>query len=43
MYVIEDEHGKEILIPAIPHCILDVDLDAQGMIGAHLLDGLLDL
>ena len=34
--------SKKILLPAIPSCILDVDLDKQTML-VHVLDGLLDL
>ena len=42
VYVIETEEKKEILIPAIPDCVLDVNLE-EGTILIHLLDGLLDL
>ena len=42
MYVVERENGKDILLPAIRQCILDVDLKEQVMT-VHLLDGLLDL
>ncbi|MDE6127785.1 MAG: ribosome maturation factor RimM [Lachnospiraceae bacterium] len=34
--------GKEILIPAIRQCILDVDIDEKNMT-VHLLEGLLDI
>lgn len=37
-----DTGSKKILLPAIPSCILDVDLDKQTML-VHVLDGLLDL
>lgn len=37
-----DTGSKKILLPAIPSCILNVDLDKQ-MILVHVLDGLLDL
>lgn len=31
VYVVETDEGKEILLPAIPSCILDVDVDAAKM------------
>ena len=34
--------GKEYLFPAIPQCILDVNLENQT-VTVHILDGLLDL
>ncbi|MBT9775814.1 16S rRNA processing protein RimM [Clostridium sp. MCC353] len=37
-----DTGSKKVLLPAIPSCILDVDLDKQTM-RVHVLDGLLDL
>lgn len=42
VYVVEMKNGKEVLLPAIKQCILDVDLDAQKMT-VHVMDGLLDL
>lgn len=42
VYVVEMKEGKEVLIPAIPSCILEVDLEANCMT-VHLLEGLLDL
>ena len=42
VYVVEMENGKEVLIPAIKQCILQVDLEA-GQMHVHLLEGLLDL
>ena len=42
VYVIEDQEGKEYLFPAIPQCILDVNLDEQT-VTVHIMDGLLDL
>lgn len=42
VYVVETKDGKEVLLPAIPDCVLDVDLDA-GHVIVHILDGLLDL
>ena len=42
VYVVERENGKELLLPAIKDCILDVDLE-EGVMTVHVLDGLLDL
>ena len=42
VYVVERENGKELLLPAIKDCILDVDLE-NGVMTVHVLDGLLDL
>ena len=42
VYVIESLEGKEYLFPAIPQCILDVNLESQT-VTVHILDGLLDL
>ncbi len=42
VYIVQQENGKELLIPAIKECILDVDLE-QGIMKIHLMDGLLDL
>lgn len=41
VYVVETEDGKEILLPAIRDCILDVDLTEEIMT-VHLMPGLLD-
>lgn len=38
----ESLEGKEYLFPAIPQCILDVNLESQT-VTVHILDGLLDL
>jgi 16S rRNA processing protein RimM len=40
VYVIRDTDGKEILLPAIPPVILDVNL-AERQMRVHLLDGLI--
>jgi 16S rRNA processing protein RimM len=40
VYVVTDEAGRELLLPAIPEVILDVDLDAKT-IKVHLLPGLI--
>ncbi len=42
VYVITAENGKEYLFPAIPQCVLDVNLEEQKMT-VHIMDGLLDL
>ena len=42
VYVIKSHEGKEFLFPAIPSCILDVNLEEQTVL-VHILDGLLDL
>lgn len=42
VYVVDTGNGKEVLLPSIPQCILDVDLEA-GVITVHIMDGLLDL
>lgn len=41
VYVVEMENGKEVLLPAIKQCILQVDLEKQEML-VHIMDGLLD-
>lgn len=40
VYVIETSEGKEVLVPAIKDCILEVDIENKK-IRIHLLDGLL--
>ena len=42
VYVVELTGGKELLLPAIKDCILNVDLEG-GRMKVHVLDGLLDL
>ncbi len=42
VYIVQQENGKELLLPAIKDCILDVDLE-QGIMKIHVMDGLLDL
>jgi 16S rRNA processing protein RimM len=39
VYVVKDESGKEILLPAIPSVILNIDSESRLM-RVHLLDGL---
>lgn len=41
VYVVETEDGKELLLPAIRECILDVNLDEEVMT-VHILPGLFD-
>ena len=41
VYVVETEEGKEILLPAIPDCILEVCVEEKRML-VHVLEGLLD-
>ena len=40
LYVALMEDGKEVLIPAIKQCILDVDIE-EGTMRVHLLGGML--
>lgn len=42
VYVVTREGDKELLLPSIPECILEVDVDGNKMT-VHVLDGLLDL
>ena len=39
VYIIETTDGKEVLVPAIKQCILDVDIENRKMV-IHLLEGL---
>ncbi len=41
VYVVETADGRELLIPAIRDCILDVDLDEEVMT-VHIINGLFD-
>ena len=41
VYLVTDSAGRELLLPAIPEVILDVDLDAKTM-KVRLLPGLVD-
>ena len=41
VYVIDLNDGRELLLPAIKQCVLNVDVEA-GFIQIHILDGLLD-
>ena len=40
VYVVKTEDNKELLLPAIKECILDVDT-TNKKITVHLMDGLL--
>ncbi|MCC8139179.1 MAG: ribosome maturation factor RimM [Lachnospiraceae bacterium] len=42
VYVVKTPEGKEILLPAIRDCILDVNVEEKRML-VHVLEGLLDL
>ncbi len=42
VYIVTMGNGKEVLLPAIKDCILNVDLEKGEML-VHVLDGLLDL
>ena len=42
VYVVKQESGKEVLLPAIKDCILSVDVENELM-KVHVLEGLLDL
>lgn len=41
VYVIELNDGRELLLPAIKQCVLEVDVET-GFIKIHILEGLLD-
>lgn len=41
VYVIELADGRELLLPAIRQCVLEVDVEA-GFVRIHILEGLLD-
>lgn len=41
VYAVKTPEGKEILLPAIRDCILDVNVDEKRMI-VHVMEGLLD-
>ncbi len=41
VYVIEMTDGRELLLPAIKQCVLEVDVEA-GYVRVHILEGLLD-
>lgn len=41
VYVVENKEKKEILLPVIKDCILDIDLEHK-IVKAHLMSGLID-
>ncbi len=41
VYLVKPESGKELLLPAIPEVVLDIDL-AQSQMNVFLLDGLVE-
>jgi len=41
VYIVETEDGKEVLLPAIKECVLNVDVEA-GEVLVHVMPGLLD-
>jgi len=41
VYIVEMLDGREVLLPAIKECILDVDVEG-GKMRVHMMDGLLD-
>lgn len=41
VYAVETEQKKEILLPAIPSCILKVDVE-EAVMTVHILEGLLE-
>lgn len=41
VYEVKTAEGKEVLLPAIKECVLNVDL-AEGTVTVHIMDGLLD-
>lgn len=42
VYEVTTAEGKQLLIPAIEDCILDIDLD-ENVMTIHVIDGLLDV
>lgn len=41
VYVIRMTDGKELLLPAIKQCVLEVNVE-EGFVRVHIMDGLLD-
>lgn len=41
VYIVHTPEGKEILLPAIRDCVLDIDLEA-GVMTVHIMPGLID-
>ena len=40
VYVVQMSDGKELLLPAIKECVLDIDIEGR-VIKVHVMDGLL--
>ena len=38
VYVVETAEGREVLLPAIKECVLQVDME-KGVITVHIMDG----
>ncbi len=41
VYEVKTAEGKEVLLPAIKECVLNVDL-TEGTVTVHIMAGLLD-
>lgn len=41
VYVVKEDNGNELLLPAIKQCILEVNIDEQKML-VHVMEGLRD-
>lgn len=41
VYVVKTAQGKEVLIPSIPQCILDINVE-EKIVTVHLLDGMME-
>ncbi|MBQ1414743.1 MAG: 16S rRNA processing protein RimM, partial [Lachnospiraceae bacterium] len=42
VYIVQRPKGKPLLLPAIPECVLDIDVE-RGMMRVHIMEGLLEL
>jgi 16S rRNA processing protein RimM len=42
VYVVKMDNGKEVLLPVIDECILDIDVDNKK-VTVHVMNGLLDI
>ena len=42
VYIVQQPKGKPLLLPAIPDCVLEIDVEA-GRMRVHLMEGLLEL
>ena len=40
VYVVKTKDGKEVLLPVIKECVLDIDVNA-GIVKVHLMPGLI--